>query len=224
MAVYPYESMDDLVETVAEKKRLVLSVNAEILMNADAKLKHIINNNIGYADGIGVVKMLKKRGFTNAIKIPGCELWLKIIEKYIETSSFYLVGATEETIQQTCEKLKTNYPGINIIGYRNGFIKNIEERQLLIKDVSEKRPDFVFVAMGSPKQELLMDELFEKHEAVYLNLGGSFDVFTGKVKRAPLQYQRLGLEWFYRILVEPSRITRQGARIKYMWYYWTQKF
>ena len=76
-------------------------------------------------------------------------------------------------------------------------------------DVKEKKPDFVFVAMGFPIQELLMYELYRIHTATYLNLGGSFDVFTNKVSRAPRWIQNIGMEWFYRFITHPSRYKRQ---------------
>ena len=97
---------------------------------------------------------------------------------YISTfSTFYLIGSTEDTICATVKKLKELYPDINIVGYRNGFIKETSEKEALLVDVKEKKPDFVFVAMGFPIQELLMYELYRIHTATYLNLGGSFDVF-----------------------------------------------
>lgn len=71
------------------------------------------------------------------------------------------------------------------MNYRNGYLKTPEERKALIEDIAEKKPDVVFVAMGSPKQELLMEEMLERHPAIYQGLGGSFDVYTGAVKRAP---------------------------------------
>ena len=153
---------------------------------------------------------LKKHGCKDVVKIPGCELWLKIIEKlYKEGKTFYLVGSKQEVIDKTVSQLKQDYPGISIVGYRNGYIKTEEEKQQLIDDIVEKKPDVVFVAMGSPKQELLMEEISQKHPAIYQGLGGSFDVYTGNVERAPQWWVKHNLEFAYRLVKQPSRISRQ---------------
>ena len=102
--------------------------------------------------------------------------------------------------------------GINIVGYRNGYLENDEERHALIEDVAAKSPDIVFVAMGSPKQELLMGEMQQRHKAIYQGLGGSFDVYTGNVKRAPKWWVDHKVEFAYRFFKEPKRIKRQIHR------------
>ena len=112
-------------------------------------------------------------------------------------------------IEGTVNKLKNEFEGIQIVNYRNGYIQTEEEREVLIEDVVKKKPDVVFVAMGSPKQELLMEEMLERHVAIYQGLGGSFDVYTGNVKRAPKWGVDHGLEWAYRLVKQPSRIKRQ---------------
>ena len=119
-------------------------------------------------------------------------------------------------IEQTVAKLKEEFKGINIVAYRNGYIKTDEERAALIADVAEKRPDAVFVAMGSPKQELLMEEMSQQHAAIYQGLGGSFDVYTGNVKRAPKWWVDHNLEWAYRLVKEPSRIKRQIHLVRFL--------
>lgn len=185
MDVYPYLDFNTLIEDAVKAKKMLLSVNAEILLRADDKIRNIYNTNIGYADGIGAVMALKKKNVSNAVKLAGCELWLHIVKKYYKQSKFYLVGSTQEVINETVTKLKSEYPDIQIIGYRNGFIFSDEEEMKLLIDIEKTKPDFVFVAMGMPKQELLMEKMNKVNRAVYLGLGGSFDVYTGKVKRAP---------------------------------------
>ena len=150
------------------------------------------------------------------MKIPGCELWLKIIRSlYREGKTFYLVGGKQQVIEATVEKLKKEFEGIRIVNYRNGYLKTPEERKALIEDIAEKKPDVVFVAMGSPKQELLMEEMLERHPAIYQGLGGSFDVYTGAVKRAPKWWVDHNLEFAYRLIRQPSRIKRQVHLLKF---------
>ena len=160
---------------------------------------------------------LKKHGYKGVVKIPGCELWLKIIAAlYPEKKTFYLVGSKQEVIEQTVAKLRTEYLGIRIVNYRNGYIKTEEEKQELLDDIAEKKPDVVFVTMGSPKQELLMEEMYERHPAIYQGLGGSFDVYTGNVKRAPKWWVEHNLEFAYRLIKQPSRIKRQIHLVRFL--------
>ena len=112
-------------------------------------------------------------------------------------------------------KLKEEFPGIQIKGYRDGFFKDGDKDKLIV-ELQNKKPDIVFVAQGSPRQEWLMSDLIDQHPALYMGLGGSFDVYTGLKKRAPKFYQRLGLEWFYRLLKEPTRFSRQISLQKFL--------
>lgn len=215
--VNPFTSFDALLSHVLERKGILVAINAEKILHATEQTRGIINRNIGYCDGIGAVMALRKRGYKDVVKLPGCELWLKIIEAlFRRDKKFYLVGSKQEVIEATVEKLKKEYPGISIAGFRNGYIKTPEEKKALIDDIREKKPDVVFVAMGSPKQELLMEEIFEAHPAIYQGLGGSFDVYTGNVKRAPKWWVDHDLEFAYRLIRQPSRIKRQIHLVKFL--------
>lgn len=207
--ICPFTSREELMDYIEQKQSILVAVNAEKIVNATPFTREIINNNTGYCDGIGAVWALKQRGAKNAVKIPGCELWLDIVSRYYRTKSFYLVGGKQEVIETTISKLRDEFLGINIVGYRNGYLENDEERHALIEDVAAKSPDIVFVAMGSPKQELLMGEMQQRHKAIYQGLGGSFDVYTGNVKRAPKWWVDHKVEFAYRLFKEPKRIRRQ---------------
>lgn len=214
--VYPFTSFDDVLDFAADKNKLLVAVNAEKILHATDQTRDIINRNIGYCDGIGAVMVLKKHGCKDVVKIPGCELWLKIVERqHQDGKRFYLVGSKQEVIDETVAKLKMDFPGINIAGFRNGYIKTEEEKQALIVDIVDKNPDVVFVAMGSPKQELLMEEISRQHSAIYQGLGGSFDVYTGHVERAPKWWVDHNLEFAYRLIKQPSRIKRQVFLVKF---------
>lgn len=208
-------SREELMDYAFKNQQILVAVNAEKILRLSPSDKDIINRNLGYPDGIGAVWALKRKG-GNALKIPGCELWLYLIEKYYNSKTFYLVGGKQEVIDQTVTQLKETYEGIKILNYRNGYIKTDEETQELINDIQTKKPDVVFVAMGSPKQELLMEAMQEKHNAVYQGLGGSFDVYTGNVKRAPKWWVKWNLEWAYRLISQPARIKRQIIYIPFM--------
>ena len=214
--VYPFSSFEELLDTVSHQKKILVAINAEKILHATDQTRDIINRNIGYCDGVGAVMALKKHGADNVVKIAGCELWLKIVEAlYKEGKSFYLVGSKQEVIEETIAKLKQEFEGINIVSYRNGYF-SLEEEALLIEDIATKRPDIVFVAMGSPRQELIMEKMSKVHEAIYQGLGGSFDVYTGHVERAPKWWVDHNLEFAYRLVKQPSRIKRQVFLLKFL--------
>lgn len=215
--VHPFTSFSQLLSYVKGRKGILVAINAEKILHATEQTRAVINRNIGYCDGIGAVMALKKHGYKEVVKLPGCELWLKIIDSlYREGKTFYLVGSKQDVIENTVQKLKQDFPGIQIINYRNGYIKTEEEKQALLEDIAEKKPDVVFVAMGSPKQELLMEEMLERHPAIYQGLGGSFDVYTGNVKRAPKWWVDHNLEFAYRLVKQPSRIKRQIHLVRFL--------
>ena len=215
--VHPFTSPSETLDYVNQHKGILVAINAEKILHATEQTRDIINRNIGYCDGYGAVMALKKKGYKYVTKIPGCELWLQIISMtYQQGKTFYLIGGKQEIINQTITNLRNDFPGINIVNYRNGYIKTDKEKQTLIDDIVNKKPDVVFVAMGSPKQELLMEEMNKKHSAIYQGLGGSFDVYTGNVKRAPKWWINHNLEWAYRLIKEPVRIKRQIHLFKFL--------
>lgn len=216
--VYPFRSFDELLAFAETHKGILVSINAEKILHATDETRDIINRNIGFCDGAGAVYAMRQKGHPEACKLPGCELWLKTIAARYRNKTFYLVGGRQEVIDETVAKLRKEYPGIRIVGFRNGYLKTPEESAALIDDIVAKRPDCVFVAMGSPKQELLMEEMLRRHPAVYQGLGGSFDVYTGHVKRAPRWWIDHNLEFLYRLIHQPSRIKRQIHLLRYA--YW----
>jgi len=212
---HAFKDRNEMLDFIENKKNILIAINAEKIMKDNPKLKQIINKNIGYPDGAGAVMALKQKGL-NAVKIAGAELWLDIIKEFHNEKTFYLLGSTQDIIDATVNKLKKEYPNINITGYQNGFL-NEREKENLIKELKNKKPDVVFIAQGSPRQEYLMDELIREHPALYMGLGGSFDVYTGFKKRAPKLFLKLNFEWLYRLLQEPARVGRQVVLLKFLY-------
>jgi UDP-N-acetyl-D-mannosaminouronate:lipid I N-acetyl-D-mannosaminouronosyltransferase len=215
---YCFSSREEVIDLAFTEKKSLIAVSADKILNATEQIRNIINRNIGYPDGVGAVMALKRNGFNNATKIPGCELWLDIVRNYYRHKSFYLVGGSVEVITKTILKLKNEFPGINILGYRNGYIKTNTERLQLIDDIILKKPDIVFLAMGSPKQEILMEEMQQNHTAVYQGLGGSFDVYVGIVKRASGWWIKHNLEGAYRLIKQPYKLKRFIDALPFWWY------
>ena len=208
-----FESKNIFLDYIESHPKILVAMNAEKIMNTDARLHRIVNNNIAYTDGFGAVVALRLKGL-KAIKIPGSEFWLDIINRFEKTKNFYLIGSTTAVIEATVQKLKLEYPNIKIVGYRNGFFTR-DDKMNLLRDLKSTKPDVIFVAQGSPRQEFLMDELIHEYKAVYMGLGGSFDIYGGDKKRAPKIFLKLELEWLYRLIKEPTRIGRQLRLLKF---------
>lgn len=209
------KSRRELIDYAFEHKKILVAVNAEKILHATDQSRAIINRNLGYPDGIGAVWALKRKGHQSVVKIPGCELWLDVVKQHFKDKSFYLVGGKQEIIEATVNKLQSEFKGINICNYRDGYLKTDEDETALISDIVKLKPDVVFIAMGSPKQELLMERIQKQHNAVYQGLGGSFDVYTGNVKRAPKWWVKNNLEWTYRLINQPTRIKRQKHLVRF---------
>ncbi|NOQ32568.1 MAG: WecB/TagA/CpsF family glycosyltransferase [Helicobacteraceae bacterium] len=211
---YAFTDRKSFLDYIKDQQKILVAVNAEKILKDESRLYNIINENIGYPDGVGAVMALKQKGL-DAVKIPGSEFWLDIISRFYEERSFYLLGSSQEVIDSTVLRLKEEYPGINIVGHQNGFLDDAEKEELKMTLLKHK-PNIIFVAQGTPRQEYLMDELIKIHPALYMGLGGSFDIYAGIKKRAPKFFLDWHLEWLYRLLKEPTRFGRQLVLVKFL--------
>lgn len=129
--IYPFDSEQQLLSFVEKHKGILVAINAEKILHATHQTRDIINRNIGYCDGVGAVMALRKHGHKDVVKLPGCELWLKIIAALApQGKRFYLVGSKPAVIEQTVMKLRADYPGINIVGYRAAILKQKRSARL----------------------------------------------------------------------------------------------
>lgn len=160
-------------------------------------------------DGIGVVIASRLLGQPIRSRLPGIELMNAMLNR----ASFYgrkvfLLGAEKGVAEKAAQNMKEAFPGLKIVGVYHGYFDELEERRV-IQSIRETRPDYLFVAMGVPKQEKWM---FRNKDVlgvpIMMGVGGSFDVWAGNVKRAPVFLRRLGLEWLYRALREPWRFKK----------------
>ena len=160
-------------------------------------------------DGIGVVKAAKILKTPLKGKVPGIDFAAGLMASMAETGgSLYLMGAKPGVAEAAAEKLTQRYAGLNICGWRDGYFSE-EESGAVAAEVRRCGADVCFVCLGSPRQELWMSQHGEETGAKLLvGLGGSLDVFSGQLKRAPLWMQRAGLEWLYRLIKEPQRLGR----------------
>lgn len=193
------------------EKKFIITANPETLMLSqnDSELRNIILNkkNIIVPDGISIVKACNKIGLPIKERITGIEISEYLLKLADEKKySLYLFGAKENVIEDLINKIKKEYPNINILGYSNGYIKDYNR---VMKDIINKSPDICLVALGIPKQEKIINNYINKaKKGIFIGVGGSFDVLSGNKKRAPKIMIKLNLEWLYRILCEPKRIKR----------------
>ncbi|MDP9250790.1 MAG: WecB/TagA/CpsF family glycosyltransferase [Chloroflexota bacterium] len=202
-----------LLDLLEDNTGILVAINAEKIARADAAGVALTAANLGYPDGIGAVLALRRVGIA-AHRMPGAEVWLEIFDRFAAQRSFYLIGGQEEVVRDVAGRLQERTPGVRL-WYRNGYMTDAEQDDLLA-DVRRRQPDFVFVAMGSPQQELLMRRLDAAHPAVYMGLGGSFDIFVGRTSRAPVWLRRAGLEGAYRVLTQPTRFRRVPALMRFV--------
>lgn len=205
--IYAFGSKEDLISHIMNVKRILVAINTEKILNESNQLREIINNNIGYPDGIGTVLALRRKGI-RAIKIPGALLWLDIVKAFHLEKSFYLIGSKSDVITMTVNKLRNDYPLIRILGHRDGYFDDAEYKEIR-RDIRGKNPDVVFVALGSPRQEYVMADLIESHPALYMGLGGSFDLYCGKTKPVPEWWEKtFKWEGIYRCFSDIKNIPR----------------
>lgn len=200
-----------------------IAINPEKILTAmrTPQMEAVISAaDIRYADGIGVVKVMRSRLKRNVQRIPGCELWQQLMLRAAPLQTpVFIVGAKPEVNQQTADKLRAQQ--VNLVGAVDGYFN---DEAMLIAQIKQSGARIVSVAMGSPKQELLIQRIRAQHpDCFYMGVGGTYDVFTGNVKRAPALWCKLNLEWAYRLLAQPSRIGRQLGLLRYIWWYWTGK-
>jgi len=197
----------------------VVTINAEMVVASqkDKELDRIIRNaNLVVPDGAGVVWALRLAEAKNSRvqRLPGIELAASTLASAARLGQeVALIGGRPEVMDKLVEELPTLHPGIKIVAFQNGFFDKTKEQQILEK-MAETRPKLVLVALGVPKQEFFIDryrQLFP--QAVMIGVGGSFDVWTGFVKRAPITFQKFHCEWLYRLLKEPWRLSRMAQSL-----------
>lgn len=212
------ESYDDLLPLVFQqiednKKSLIVAINPEKIMkaNEDPALKELLNNaEFQIPDGIGVILASKIQKGRITSRVTGVDMMLRLCEEAAKRGKpIFLYGGKPGVADAAADKLRQMYPNILIVGTQDGYEK---DNAKVVQKINEAKPDLLFVAMGSPKQENWINaNRGELHPTIYQGVGGSFDVLAGNVKRAPVAFQKAGLEWLYRLMKEPHRIKRQIA-------------
>lgn len=210
-----------LDETVAEVEKIVAAresvqhvvINASKvnLMEDDPRLRTIVNScPLVNADGASIVWAAKKLGVPLAERVTGIDLFLRLAELAPSKGwKIYLFGAKDEVVARVEEVFEERFPGIRIVGRRNGYFTE-EEVPGIVADMAASGADLMFVAFSSPKKEYWVHEHLEEIGIPFvMGVGGSFDVVAGVTGRAPKWMQDCGLEWLYRFVQEPGRLWRR---------------
>lgn len=227
-------NLDEALEAVAEfvstdTLHMVVTPNAEIVQMCveQPELADLIRTaDLIIPDGVGVVLASKILGRPVKCKTPGCELGERICAAAGSRGfRVFFLGGKPGIAELAEEKLHEKYPDFVTVGHHDGYFKKEgEESDAVIAEINAAEPDILFVCLGVPAQEKWIAANREKFTTVRaaLGLGGSLDSYAGTVKRAPKIFIRLGLEWFYRLIKQPSRIGRMMKLPKFLfgtlWY------
>lgn len=223
------EMVEEVRKALKEKKQTAIyTPNTEIVMMAkeNKDICDLINRaDLIIPDGIGLIYASKIKKKPLKGRVTGFHLSEEMIKICAQEGySLYILGGKEGTASKAAQNIKMKYPQIKIVGTHNGYFKGThigheghEEEKRVIQDINESGADILFVCLGAPKQEIWIDKNRDKVNcSVMIGNGGTVDVLAGEVKLAPKIYQKLGLEWLYRLLKQPSRIKRQMALPKFV--------
>jgi UDP-N-acetyl-D-mannosaminouronate:lipid I N-acetyl-D-mannosaminouronosyltransferase len=196
-----------------------IAINAEkvVTCNQDISLRATVDRaTLRYPDGAGVVVAMRLKG-ARSTRVAGADLWLETLRQSRgKRIGVALIGAAPAVLQATRRRLEAEFPNVSVLVARDGY-HGARDTETLARELATTKPQLIFVALGSPRQELLIEQLRLTYPAgFYLGLGGSFDIYAGTKKRAPVWMRRCGLEWLFRFLMEPSRARRETKRLKFL--------
>ncbi|GFZ89020.1 N-acetylmannosaminyltransferase [Paenibacillus marchantiophytorum] len=207
----------DLIDQVITVKQAelfhVVTLNPEITMSCqhDTRLRAVIDE-AGHltADGAGIVMVSRLKGNPLPERVTGCDLLIHLLERGTQRNwSVYLLGADERTSEKAQEVISKKYPNVSVVGRQHGFFEQKDEPRI-VAEIAALSPDILVVALGAPKAEFWIHKYKNTLNAkVAMGVGGSLDVIAGTVKRAPAIWQKLNIEWLYRLINQPSRWRRQ---------------
>ncbi|MBC1480039.1 WecB/TagA/CpsF family glycosyltransferase [Listeria seeligeri] len=209
--------VDELYNDVRNgERKFVVTANPEIVMHAstDKDFEAVIRQaDYIVPDGIGIVMASQKLGEPLKERVTGYDTMVGLLDKPIRC---YFLGAKPEISQMVKVKVNEKYPQAEVCGVHHGYF-DVLESEKIAQEIMATNPDIIFVALGSPAQEKwIVSQISNFEKGVFIGVGGSFDVLTDNVKRAPKIWIKLRLEWVYRLLSNPSRWRRFFAIPQFM--------
>jgi len=203
---------------------MLVAINAEKILAAeqDPQVQDILSQaEFNYPDGISIVRSIRKKYPGSRItRITGVDLWHALMQQAGQRQiPVFLVGGQARILKNTAQKLQEQW-SVEVVGQQDGYFSE-QQTDAVIAAIAQSGAQIITVAMGSPRQELFIRRCRAVYpNALYMGVGGTYNVFTGEVKRAPLFWQKAGLEWLYRLIMEPSRWRRQIKLLRYQKYHW----
>ncbi len=208
------EEVDLMIQSGVQNTIIAINPEKVIKAQRDSALLTWLNRaRLIIPDGIGVVVAARLLKGVVMERVPGSELMPAICQHSVSKGyKLFLYGADPATVEKAVAKLKTTYTGIQIVGFQDGYI-NDNEMPNLIEKINASDANILFVALGSPRQELWMYNYLHQLSNIRVcqGVGGTFDVIAGTVKRAPKFFLNIHCEWLYRLLSQPKRLLRQTA-------------
>lgn len=221
MPVTPFRGVGDAAHGLLEAAEggrggFALAINAEkiVRIRSEPRWNEIVRAaTTCYADGAPIAWTLRRRGAPEAVRVPGVELWEEIMKlAALRDLPVFLVGGRPDVLADVRARLSREL-GVTAVGSRDGYF---EEPQETMDAIVDSQARIVTVAMGTPAQEEFILEARRQHPgALYMGVGGTYDVFAGRVPRAPAWFRRRGLEWLYRLMKHPTRVRRQLNLVRY---------
>lgn len=201
----------------------VSNVHTTVMSYEDSDYCRIQNEGlIAIPDGGPLAKIGKKRGYSDMERTTGPDLMEEIFSiSSIKGYKHFFYGATLETLEKMQVNIEKDYPGICIVGMYSPPFRplNLDEDRKIVQLINGVQPDFIWVGLGAPKQEIWMSEHQGKLCGLMIGVGAGFDYFAKNIKRAPLWMQKSNLEWFYRLLQDPKRLFKRYMKVntKFLW-------
>ena len=221
--VQVFRSVDEFAEQILSGPQqlnvgFAVAINPEKIMAArrDPDTRSALESaTLRYADGAGVIWAMRRQGI-RAPRVTGADLWERLMARAADCDvPVSLLGGKPEVLNMSVERLHEEFPSLEVAASLHGYADDAEITEFT-KEIARMGRGIVAVAMGSPRQEKVIKSLREScPDAFYMGVGGTFDCYSGVVRRAPDSWQRLNLEWFYRLLRQPWRIKRQLKLIPY---------
>lgn len=205
------EQVESIIAAGRPVQHVVINALKVNLMRRDEQLREIVNScPLINADGASILLAAKLLGLSLPERVTGMDLFLQLVELSADKGyRIYLFGAREAVVQRVKQLLEQRYPGLQIVGCRNGYFTEADE-PAIVAEMAASRADMMFVAFSSPKKEYWIRKWLDQLNIPFvMGVGGSFDVVAGVTQRAPEWMQRCGLEWFYRFVQEPGRLWKR---------------
>ena len=224
-AITMKETLQRVEDAIVKQEQIhhtVVNAGKIVAMQTNKELqKSVVEATIINADGKAVVWAANLLGQKLPERVSGIDLMEELVKRSFEKGyKCYFLGATEEVVTNIIDIYKTQFSSDIIAGYRNGYFEKGDEEQIA-NQISESGATILFVAITSPKKEIFLNTYKKQLQNVnfIMGVGGSFDVISGKVKRAPLWMQSIGLEWLYRVIQEPKRMWKRYlvGNTKFIW-------